>query len=278
VKQPEYLNVGTVRTRHVVQGDGPPVVLLHGIGRSLEDWADTVPALSGQYRVYAPDMIGFGLSDKPDVPYSLAGLARFVKHYLDAAGETRPVTLIGNSLGGAVAQQFAVLYPERTRRLVLVNSAGFGREVTLPLRLLAIPRLGERLMTPHPRNSVRSVRSLFYSPQFATPERVQHAQLLAEQPNRTASFLSVARVLGGWRGVHPAWRETLTGQLAARKVPTLIVWGAQDAILPARHLHRARSVYPHARTHLFAQTGHMPQIERASEFNRLALEFLGEPS
>ncbi|WP_027482331.1 alpha/beta fold hydrolase [Deinococcus pimensis] len=274
---PDFLHVREVRTRHQVQGEGDPVVLLHGIGRSLEDWSDTLPALAERHRVYAPDLIGFGLTDKPDVPYTLAGLARFVRHYLDAVSETRPVTLIGNSLGGAVAQQFAVMYPERTRKLVLVGSAGFGQDVTLALRMLAVPRLGERLMTPDPRGSARVVRSLFHDPSFATPERREHALLLATQPDRARAYLGVARFLGGWRGVRREWRDTLTRQLAALRLPTLIVWGERDRILPATHLESARRVYPHARTHLFPDTGHLPQIERAGDFNTLVTRFIGEP-
>ncbi|PYE48657.1 alpha/beta fold hydrolase [Deinococcus yavapaiensis] len=276
MNQPEFLNVGQVRTRHVTQGEGEPVVLLHGIGRSLEDWADTVPAFAAHHRVYALDLIGFGLTDKPDVPYTLPGLARFVRHYLDAVGETRPVHLVGNSMGGAVAQQFAAMYPQQVRKLVLVNSAGFGREVTFVLRLLAVPKLGEWLMAPNPRNSARAVQGLFHDSRFATAERRRHAQLLARQPNRARSYLSVARFLGGWRGVHPHWREALTRQVAERKLATLIIWGDRDKILPAKHLEHARRVYPHARSHLFPQTGHMPQIERAGEFNALVLKFLGE--
>lgn len=273
---PEFLHVQSIRVRHVVQGEGEPVLLMHGIGRSLEDWSQTVLPLAERYRVYVPDLIGFGLSDKPNVPYSLAGLARFVHHYLMAVGEARPVTLVGNSLGGAVAQQFAVMYPEQTKRLVLVNSAGFGREVTLALRLLSVPRLGERLMSADPRNSARVERSLFHDSTFATPGRLEHAQVLAGQPGRAQSFLSVARFLGGWRGVHPAWRDTLTRQLAGQRTPTLVVWGEQDRVLPAHHLRAARRLYPHARTHLFPHTGHLPQIERAGEFNTLVLDFLGE--
>lgn len=276
MKTPEFLSVREVRTRHQVQGEGHPVVLLHGIGRSLEDWADTLPALAERHRVYALDLIGFGLTDKPDVPYTLAGLARFVKHYLNAVDETRPVTLIGNSLGGAVAQQFAVLYPQQVRRLILVNSAGFGQDVTVALRMLAVPRLGERLMTPDPRNSARTVKSLFHDPRFATPARREHALFLAGQPDRSRAYLSVARFLGNWRGVHPEWRDTLTRHLATLQVPTLIVWGERDRILPATHLNHARRLYPHARTHLFPDTGHMPQIERAEEFNTLVTRFIGE--
>ncbi|MPY66564.1 alpha/beta fold hydrolase [Deinococcus sp. SDU3-2] len=273
---PAFLDVSGVRTRHVQAGSGPPVVLLHGIGRSLEDWSETVGPLAARHAVYAPDLIGFGLTDKPDVPYTLAGLARFVRHYLDAVGETRPVTLVGNSLGGAVAAQFALLFPERTRALVLVNSAGFGQSVTLALRLATVPRLGEVLLRPSPRSARRTVASLFHDPRHVTPERVRWAEHLGRQPGAARAFLRVARHLGTWRGIHPQWRRTLAGDLAGRKLPTLIVWGERDLILPAAHLEEARRLYPHARTHLFPETGHVPQIERAADFHRLVLEFLEE--
>ncbi|MFB9990721.1 alpha/beta fold hydrolase [Deinococcus oregonensis] len=273
---PTFLSVSGVRTRHIALGDGPPLVLLHGIGQSLEDWDEVIAPLAERHRVYALDLIGFGLTDKPDVPYSLAGLARFVRHFLDAVGETRPATLIGNSLGGAVAQQFAVMYPERTARLILVNSAGFGAEVTPLLRLLTVPRLGEWLLRPHPLSSARVVRAIFHDPAFVTPERLQHAAQVAEQPDRSRAYLRVARHLGTWRGIRPDWRDTLIEQLAARQLPTLLIWGEHDQILPSHHLQAAQQAYPHARSHLFKNTGHLPQVERAGDFSALVLAFLEE--
>ncbi|WP_234009289.1 alpha/beta fold hydrolase [Deinococcus sp. NW-56] len=273
---PTFLEVSGVRTRHVHAGTGPPAVLLHGIGRSLEDWSETVGPLAARHTVYAPDLIGFGLTDKPDVPYTLAGLARFVRHYLGAVGETRPVTLIGNSLGGAVAAQFALLYPERTRALVLVGSAGFGQSVALTLRLVTVPRLGEVLLRPSPLSARRTVESLFHDPRHVTPERVRWAEHLGWQPGAARAFLRVARHLGAWRGLHPEWRRTLAGGLAGRNLPTLIVWGDRDRIVPADHLEEARRIHPHAQVHLFPDTGHVPQIERAADFNRLVLDFLEE--
>lgn len=274
---PTFVDVGGVRTRHVAAGKGSPAVLLHGIGRSLEDWTPTAQALAAAgRRVYAPDLIGFGYSDKPDVPYSLAGLARFVGHYLEAVGETRPVTLIGNSLGGAVAQRFAVMFPARTRGLILVNSAGFGPEVAGVLRALSVRGVGELLLRPTPRNARQTVQSLFCDQSFATEERVTQALELARQPGAARAFLRVLRDLGDWRGVRAAWREDLRGRLAAQELPTLIVWGERDLILPARQLEAARAGQPHARTHLFRHTGHMPQLERAEAFHRLTLDFLRE--
>lgn len=273
---PTVLEVSGVRVRHVHAGAGPTVVLLHGIGRSLEDWSETLGPLAARHAVYAPDLIGFGLSDKPDVPYTLSGLARFVRHYLKAVGETRPVTLIGNSLGGAVAAQFALLSPERTRALVLVGSAGFGASVTLTLRLATVPRLGEVLLRPSPLSARRTVESLFHDPRHVTPERVAWAEHLGRQPGAARAFLRVARHLGTWRGIRPDWRRMLAEGRSGAGVPTLIVWGERDRILPATHLKEARRLHPHARTHLFPDTGHLPQIERAADFNRLVLEFLEE--
>ncbi|BDP43423.1 putative hydrolase (plasmid) [Deinococcus aetherius] len=273
---PTFTEVGGVRTRYVVQGDGPPLLLLHGIGRSLEDWSANIAPLAEHYRVYALDLIGFGYTDKPDVPYSLGGLARFAAHFLDAVGETRPVALMGNSLGGAVAQRFAVAYPERTRALILVNSAGFGREVAAVLRALSVPRLGELLLRPTARNARQTVRSLFHDPTFATEERISRALDLSRQPHAARAFLRVLRDLGDWRGAKAAWREELQERLVRQGVPTLIIWGDHDVILPARLLEAARKSHPHARTHLFRDTGHMPQLERADTFNRLVLDFLQE--
>ncbi|WP_019587859.1 alpha/beta fold hydrolase [Deinococcus apachensis] len=275
---PSFTDVGGVRTRAVIAGEGPPLVLLHGIGRSLEDWEANLAPLSERHRVYALDLIGFGYTDKPDVPYSLAGLARFVAHFLDAVGETRPVTLIGNSLGGAVAQRFAATFPERTRGLILVNSAGFGREIAAILRVLTVPRLGELLLRSTKLSARQTVRSLFHDPRLATPERVAAALDLARQPGAARTFLRVLRDLGDWRGAKTVWREELLGRLAERRLPTLIVWGDHDLILPARLLDAARRHHPHAQFHLFRDTGHMPQLERAETFNRLALDFLQEVS
>ena len=271
---PHFLDVGGVRTRHVTGGDGLPVLLLHGIGRSLEDFGPTIGALSTTHRVYAPDMIGFGYTDKPDVSYSLPGLARFVRHYLDAVAETRPVTLIGNSLGGAVAQMFAVLYPGRARGLVLVNSAGFGRDVALALRLCAVPGLGERLLAANPGGARRVTRSLFASPDFATPERIAHTLDLSRQPGAARAFLSVLRSIGDVRGARAGWQAELAERLPALNLPTLIVWGDRDEILPVRHLEAARRTHPHASVHLFEQTGHVPQIEREASFTALLRQFL----
>jgi pimeloyl-ACP methyl ester carboxylesterase len=182
--------------------------------------------------------------------------------------------VVGNSLGGAIAVQLSVHVPDRVKSLILINSAGFGREVTIALRLLAIRPLGRLLLRPSATGARRTVRSLLHHPAFVTDARVQHALGLATKPHGVAVLLESARSLGTFRGVRRRWREELLITVAANAKPALVVWGDRDLILPGVHLDAARRLLPHAQTHLFPGTGHMPQIERAEEFAELAGEFL----
>ncbi|PWU51534.1 alpha/beta hydrolase [Micromonospora sp. S4605] len=270
---PRHVTVDGRRVRHRVDGDGPPVVLLHGIGRSLRDFTEQHELLADRYRVYSLDLPGYGGSLPMAEPYTLPALARFVGRYLDAVGVEAPAHLVGNSLGGAIAMRLAVAEPARVASLALVNSAGFGREVTMMLRLLALRPLGRLLLRPSRAAARRTERALFHDAAFATAERVAYALEVAHQPYAARVLLETAHNLGTFRGVSPQWREELLTELARLDVPTLVVWGDRDLILPAAHLAAARTRLPHARTHLFTNCGHMPQIECAEEFSRLLVDF-----
>ncbi|WP_405863987.1 MULTISPECIES: alpha/beta fold hydrolase [unclassified Streptomyces] len=274
---PAFLSVNGRRTRVRIAGDpaNPPVLLLHGIGRSLEDWAPQYPRLVRGHRLIALDLPGFGFSDRSPEPTTLKVLARGVIDTLDVLGEQRPLHVVGNSLGGAVAQQLLVLDPARVAALVLVNSAGFGAEVALPMRLLAVPVLG-RLATRRPtRAGTRmSERLPFADPALATGARVDHALAIARRPDANAVLLETARELATVRGVKPGWRTELTAGVMQHPRPTLIIWGDRDRVLPARHLDSARRLLPHAESHLLTGIGHMPQIECPDEFAARVLAFL----
>ncbi|MGW4585708.1 alpha/beta fold hydrolase [Amycolatopsis thermoflava] len=272
----DFVDVRGRRARYRVDGDGLPVLLLHGIGRSLRDWSEQQDLLAAAHRTYSVDLAGFGMSEPLPGKHTLAALAGFAADFLDAVGETRPVHVAGNSLGGAVAMRLSVDAPERVRSLVLVNSAGFGREVTIALRLLALRPLGKLLLRPSVAGAVRTERALFHDRKFATRERVEHALEIARQPHAARVMLETARGLGGFRGVREDWRAELVQAVAARALPTLVVWGDRDLILPALHLDAARRALPHAQTRLFTDTGHMPQIERAAEFHDLVTRFWAE--
>ncbi|MER7457685.1 alpha/beta fold hydrolase [Micromonospora sp. NPDC126480] len=271
--RPRHVTVAGRRVCHRVDGDGPPVVLLHGIGRTLRDFDDLHGRLAQRFRVHSVDLPGYGGSLPMTAPYTLPELGRFVGRYLDAVGVDRPVHLVGNSLGGAIAMQFAVTEPARVTSLGLVTPAGFGQEVTILLRLLAVRPFGRLLLRPSRWSARRTERALFCDPAFVTAERVAYALAVARQPHAARVMLETARNLGTFRGVRPQWREDVLARLAELDLPTLVVWGEKDLILPAAHLAAARARLPRARTHLFENCGHMPQIERADEVHRMLVDF-----
>ena len=265
-----------VRVR--VDGDpaAPPVVLVHGIGRSLDDWSAQFPRLRGSYRLIALDLPGFGYSQRRPEPASLGALARGVLTTLDALDEHRPVHLVGNSLGGAVSMQSLLFAPNRVASLVLVNSAGFGPEVTYILRMLAVPRLGPMMLARPTRIALAHVeRALYADPSFADRDRVEHSLRCARRPGVGQFMGELGQALGTLRGgVRPEWRRELLAGMQAHPHPTLIVWGDRDRFLPPSHLAAARQAFPHARTYMFRATGHMPQTEHADQFAALVGEFL----
>ncbi|MGH3762533.1 alpha/beta fold hydrolase [Actinophytocola sp.] len=276
----EVVRVGGRAVRYRATGDpaDPPVILLHGIARSLDDFAgqhDLLDSDERAYRVYSVDLAGFGESD-PLPASTLPGITDAVAEFLDELGETRPAHLVGNSLGGAVAMLLALRYPDRVRSLVLVNSAGFGREVTIALRILALRPLGRLLLRPSRAAARRTERAIFRDPSFVTEDRIERALELARRPHGARVLLELTRSLGTFRGVRRQWRDAVIAATAAAAVPTLVVWGSADLILPAAHLEAAKQVLPHVRAHLFADTGHMPQIERAEEFAELVHAFWAE--
>jgi pimeloyl-ACP methyl ester carboxylesterase len=274
---PTIISVEGRRTRVRIEGDPThrPVLLLHGIGRSLEDWGPQYTRLARTHRVIALDLPGFGFSARSPERATLEVLARGVLETLDTIGERRPLHVVGNSLGGAIAQQILALEPDRVASLVLVNSAGFGSEVALPLRLIAMPVVGELLTRRTTRAGARMAERLpFADPRLANSVRIDHALAIARQPDPNTVMRETIRELATWRGTKDGWRRELAAAVAKHPRPTLIVWGDRDRVLPARHLEAARRLLPHADTHLFTGIGHMPQIECPDEFSALILAFL----
>ena len=276
-----FIEGAPLRVRVSGPADGPPVLLLHGVGRSLEDWQDAHDLLAADHRVISSDHPGFGLSPRGRVRPSLSFYASAAAAVLDAVGEERPVHVMGNSLGGAVAMMFAAEYPQRTASLVLVNSAGFGREARLSLRPVVLsmathlPRVGARFRARAREAGAEANRRLFFDPVHATEARARHAAQVGRQPGHLGTFAAVTLGLGlPYAGVYRRWRAELLERLAATGLPTLVVWGDEDRILPYTHFEAAVLALPDAERHVFSQTGHMPQIERALEFTELVRDFM----
>ncbi|MDO4918893.1 alpha/beta fold hydrolase [Kocuria sp.] len=254
-----------------VTGSGAPVLLVHGIGRTLADWDAQHELLSGSFRVVSVDLPGFGGSERPSGAMTLENLAARLAEFVRAQ-DIAPVHLVGNSLGGAVAMQLTADHPDLVRSLLLVDSAGFGRGVSPALRLASIPGVGERALRPSRGSALRSERAMYHDPALATPERVAHGYRTAQRPGGFAAMLEILRSLGSPAGVKSAWRRALLPRVRDTGVPVVVVWGDRDTVLPHRHLARAGRALG-ARTHTFPDTGHGPMIERPDEFARVAREF-----
>ena len=276
IQTPEvkYTKVGQVNTRFWTTGnEGSTVLLIHGIGGSLEDWILNADALAKHHRVYALDLVGYGHSDKPSASYSFSYMAQFVKDFMEAESIDR-ACLIGHSLGGGISLQFSIQFPSNVEKLVLVGSAGLGQQVTLLLRVLTLPIIGKLLARPSRKGTANFLKECLYDSALVTDELVDFSYSLASLPGAQDALLSTVRTLGNIRGMREDVLRPIVDNLSAIKVPTLIFWGKQDRILPVAHAQVAEEKIPDTQLKIFDPCGHFPQLERPEEFNSIVLKFL----
>ena len=269
-----YIQVGDIRTRYWTLGDAPSTaILVHGLGGYLENWLDNIAALAQVRRVYALDLAGFGRSDKPKVEYTIQYLAEFVRDFMGVQ-DIHQATLIGESMGGAIALQFALQYPQMVDKLVLADSAGLGKEVSIYLRIMTLPVLGNVFSRPSREGSAQLMKEIFYDSNLITDKWVDEDYEMSSLPGAQRSLLNVLRTSCNIWGIKSEVYQPILNRLGEIEVPTMVIWGAQDRILPVAHAHQAAKRLPDARLHIFDPCGHLPNIERADEFNTLVLDFL----
>lgn len=274
--EPRAIAVDGDRVVYRAAGKGPVLLLVHGIAGSSVTWRHVMPALAECFSVLAPDLLGQGRSDKPRGDYSLGAHANMLRDLLDALGHER-ATVIGQSLGGGVAMQFVYQFPERCERLVLVDSGGLGREVTLYLRMLTLPGFesvfplfcrpwlrdaGNRVARWLGRAGVRSTP--------ASQEVWRSYASLADAESRRAFFRSLRDVID-FRGQAVS---ALNRLYRVAQIPTLIVWGAQDPFIPVSHAVAAHDSIPGSRLEIFDGVGHYPHCEAPERFARVLVDFI----
>jgi pimeloyl-ACP methyl ester carboxylesterase len=260
-----------------VDGDqtAPVVVLVHGMAGSSTTWREVMPVLGRRYRVIAPDLLGHGRSDKPAGDYSLGAHASLIRDLL-AELDVERATIVGQSLGGGVAMQFAYQFPEMCERLVLVSSGGLGRDVSWILRLLSLP--GAELVLPivvpgFVRDHGNSLSRWLHRHGVRPPrvaEMWQAYASLAEGENRQA-FLRTLRSVVDASGQTVSARDRL---YLAAAMPTLIVWGDNDPIIPVDHGREAHDAMPGSRLDIFEGVGHFPHVEVPDQFVAVLTDFI----
>jgi pimeloyl-ACP methyl ester carboxylesterase len=257
-------------------GSGPLLVLIHGITSSSRTWERVLPALADHFTVLAPDLLGHGESAKPRGDYSLGAYASGIRDLMVALGHPR-ATVVGHSLGGGIAMQLAYQFPERVERLVLVNSGGLGREVNLMLRAATLPGseyVLPLLCAPALADAVRAVGRVMGAiglrPGADLTGMLEGFASLSAVDARRA-FLHTARSIIDIGGQRVSARDRL---YLASGMPTLIVWGENDPMIPVAHGRAAHAEMPGSRLEVFPDAGHFPFNDDPLRFARVLREFL----
>jgi pimeloyl-ACP methyl ester carboxylesterase len=273
--QDHFVQIGPFNTRYWVEGSGSmPAILIHGLGGFAESWLANFYEVAAGHRVYALDLPGHGRTSKSlDFSYGIPALAGFLNEFLCTL-EIERAALVGHSLGGAVAAQFALLFPQSVEKLALVGSAGLGRELAIGLRLGCLPGVGETFARPERAGIRQSARMLIYDPAQVTDEIVDLLYEMARLPGTQAAYLKTLRANVDWRGQRPCRYTPIFNGLATIRQPALIIWGRQDQIVPVCHAGPAAARLRDGRVEIIEQCGHLPMYEHSAFFNTTLLEFL----
>jgi pimeloyl-ACP methyl ester carboxylesterase len=257
------------------RGGRPVLVLIHGVAGSSVTWEAVLPALARRYTVVAPDLLGHGQSDKPRHDYSLGAYANMVRDLMIAFGIDR-ATIVGHSFGGGVALQFAYQHPSRCERLVLEASGGLGPEISWIFRALTVPGVEYLMPLIFPsfiRIAGDAVGHGMYRLGVRAPNVAQSWRAYAEltkAENRHA-FLNTLRSVINMSGQTVSAHDRL---YLAAWVPTLIVWGQRDRIIPVEHATAAHEAMASSRLVIFERVGHVPHAERPSHFVDAVIDFV----
>ncbi len=258
----QYRTIHGYRRAYRVAGSGPAILLIHGIGDNSTTWSTVQSKLAQRFTVVAPDLLGHGKSDKPRADYSVAAYANGMRDLLSVL-EIDSVTVIGHSLGGGVAMQFAYQFPQLVNRMILVGAGCVTKEVNVALRIASLPMGSEALallrlplVLPALQAIGRISGGLFGSTDVGR-DIPNMLRILADLPEPTASaaFARTLRAVVDWRGqvVTMLDRCYLT-----QSVPVQLIWGSKDSVIPVSHAEMAHAAMPGSQMEIFQGSGHFP--------------------
>jgi pimeloyl-ACP methyl ester carboxylesterase len=276
----QYRIVHGYRRAFVDIGQGTPLLLIHGIGDSSDTWKHVIPPLARDHRVVAPDLLGHGRSDKPRADYSVAAYANAMRDLLSVLDIER-ATVVGHSLGGGVAMQFAYQYPERCERLVLVSTGGVSHEVHPALRLAATPIADLFLpllrLAPVRLAGTASVRVMEVLRTDLGRDAEHLLRMFESLPDATArrAFVRTIRAVVDWRGQAITMLDRC---YLTRGMPTLLIWGAHDAVIPMHHGEIGHRAMPGSRLETFPEAGHFPHQADPARFVSVLRDFIATTS
>ncbi len=270
------VNVHGHQVSYRTGGSGPVVLLVHGMAGSSTSWSPILDDLATEVTYLAPDLPGHGLSAKPRGDYSLGAQAGFLRDFMIAM-ECDHATVVGTSLGGGIAMQFAYQHPERVERLILVGAGGLGEEVMPLLRVLAVPGVDVVMpivFQPIVQNAIEALTGIFagfgLKPDLTTRELWRSYKSLVDPETRTA-FVHTLRAVIDLKGQRVSAMDKL---YLAQDVPTLVIWGEDDPIIPVAHAHAAIEAMPGSQLEIMEGCGHFPYLEDPKHFAQVILDFV----
>jgi pimeloyl-ACP methyl ester carboxylesterase len=282
----QFRTIHGYRRAFRIAGEGPAILLIHGIGDNSSTWEAVQNKLAQRFTVIAPDLLGHGKSDKPRADYSVAAYANGMRDLLAVLDIDR-VTVIGHSLGGGVTMQFAYQYPQLVERIVLVGTGGVTKDVHFALRFASLPLGSEALALlrmpgalPALRvvgrvmgrllNVVGAAAPAVAPTKFDLPEVLRILDELPE-PTASAAFSRTLRAVVDWRGqvVTMLDRCYLT-----QSVPVQLVWGEHDSVIPVSHAKMAHAAMPGSRLEIFEKSGHFPFHDYPDRFVEVVEQFI----
>ena len=244
---------------YVEVGSGSPVILLHGMGATKNIWRSTIPALAAKFHVYAPDMIGFGASDKPLINYRVATFSDFLDEFMHKLGIAK-ASLVGNSLGGWVAADFAIRYPAEVDRIVLVDAAGYFTR--------SLKREDLAFLNPATLDQTREMtKRVFFNKQMQTETFVHY---LYTERMRIGDSYTIDRLLDS----AVRREDALNERLGSIHAPAIVIFGREDPLIPVADGEAMARQIPGAQNLILDECGHAPEIECAAPFEKALVEFL----
>jgi pimeloyl-ACP methyl ester carboxylesterase len=274
----EYRTIHGYRRAFRVAGTGPAILLIHGIGDNSTTWQTVQSKLAQRFTVIAPDLLGHGKSDKPRADYSVAAYANGMRDLLSVL-DIEHVTVIGHSLGGGVAMQFAYQFPQLVERLILVGAGGVTKDVNIALRIASVPMGSEALallrlpMVLPALQVLGRVGGALFGSTGVGRDLPDVVRILADLPEPTASsaFARTLRAVVDWRGqvVTMLDRCYLT-----ESVPVQLIWGSRDSVIPVEHARMAHSAMPGSQLEVFDGSGHFPFHDDPDRFVELVEKFI----
>jgi pimeloyl-ACP methyl ester carboxylesterase len=260
----QYVTIHGHRRAYVKTGTGPAILLLHGMACDHTTWTPIIRKLARHHTVIAPDLLGHGRSDKPRADYSVGGYANGMRDLLTVLGIDR-VTVVGHSLGGGVAMQFAYQFPERTERVALIAPGGLGREVTPVIRAVTLPgfHTAMGLVTlPGVRQLVTgSLRRLNRVDHPVVRDLGEIADIVEHMVDRRERR-ALAHVVRACVDLRGQIITMVDRAYLAREMPLCLIWGQDDQVIPAKHAERIRAAVPEIRVELVPHCGHFPHKDQ----------------